>query len=62
MVWAFNQRARRAYAKAGFLEEGVRRDAILRGGTWHDEILMSRLETDDSSVPRAGGNRHGHRG
>lgn len=32
MVWAFNQRARRAYTEAGFVEEGTRRAAILRGG------------------------------
>ena len=28
-------------------DAGARRAAILRGGTWHDEILMSRLDTND---------------
>ena len=60
-VWAFNQRARRAYAKADFVEEGTRRDAVLRGGAWRDEMLLARLETDDSSVPRTGEDRHVYR-
>lgn len=50
-VWSFNQRARRAYAAAGFIEEGRRRDAVFHGGAWYDEVLMARLETDDASLP-----------
>lgn len=42
-VYAFNPRARRAYEKAGFVREGVRRDALCWEGEWHDEILMAVL-------------------
>lgn len=43
-VYAFNPRARRAYEKAGFVAEGVRRDALLWDGEWVDAITMSVLE------------------
>ncbi|MGW2297141.1 GNAT family N-acetyltransferase [Streptomyces violaceorubidus] len=42
-VYADNPRARRAYEKAGFVVEGVRREAALRGGTRVDEVLMAVL-------------------
>ncbi|MER8091342.1 GNAT family protein [Streptomyces sp. NPDC087532] len=42
-VFAFNPRARRAYEKAGFVVEGVRRDALLYDGAWVDDIVMSIL-------------------
>ena len=42
-VFAFNPRARRAYEKAGFVAEGVRRDALLYDGAWVDDIVMSIL-------------------
>jgi RimJ/RimL family protein N-acetyltransferase len=45
-VWAFNERAVRTYLKAGFVEEGRRRDAVFHDGRWHDEVLMSALATD----------------
>jgi RimJ/RimL family protein N-acetyltransferase len=50
-VYAFNPRARRAYEKAGFVAEGVRRDALLWDGEWVDAVVMSMLETDPR--PRA---------
>jgi RimJ/RimL family protein N-acetyltransferase len=42
-VYAFNPRAKRAYEKAGFVEEGRRRDALLWDGQWVDAIIMSIL-------------------
>lgn len=42
-VWAFNTRAVRAYEKAGFTEEGRKREAIFHSGVFHDEVLMSVL-------------------
>jgi RimJ/RimL family protein N-acetyltransferase len=45
-VYAFNPRGRRVYEKAGFVVEGVRRDALCWDGEWTDAIVMSILETD----------------
>lgn len=45
-VYAFNPRAKRAYEKAGFVEEGRRRDALLWDGEWVDAIMMSILATE----------------
>ncbi|MFB6988237.1 MULTISPECIES: GNAT family N-acetyltransferase [unclassified Streptomyces] len=45
-VFAFNPRARRAYEKAGFVAEGVRRDALLYDGAWVDDIVMSILASE----------------
>ncbi|MFC1429851.1 GNAT family N-acetyltransferase [Streptacidiphilus sp. N1-3] len=42
-VYAFNPRARRAYEKAGFVAEGVLRDALLWEGEWVDAEVMSIL-------------------
>ncbi|MCW2759978.1 MAG: acetyltransferase [Marmoricola sp.] len=44
--YAFNPRAARAYEKAGFVEEGRRRDALLFDDAWVDAIVMSALATD----------------
>ncbi|MEV0597144.1 GNAT family N-acetyltransferase [Nonomuraea cavernae] len=45
-VHAFNDRARHVYKKVGFVEEGVRRDALLWDGEWHDSVTMSVLRTE----------------
>jgi RimJ/RimL family protein N-acetyltransferase len=45
-VYAFNPRARHVYEKAGFVTEGVARDALLFDGAWIDAISMSILSTD----------------
>jgi RimJ/RimL family protein N-acetyltransferase len=45
-VLALNDRARRAYAKAGFVEEGVRREAVFLGGGFGDEVVMSVLRAE----------------
>ena len=42
-VYAFNPRARRAYEKAGFVAEGVLRDALRWDGAWVDATVMSIL-------------------
>lgn len=45
-VHADNPAGIRAYEKAGFVREGVLRDAVLWDGEWVDEIIMSVLATD----------------
>lgn len=45
-VYSFNPRARRAYEKAGFVLEGVRRDALLFDGDWINAEVMSVLRSD----------------
>ncbi|WP_372444787.1 GNAT family N-acetyltransferase [Crossiella equi] len=42
-VFAYNERAIRAYAKCGFTEEGRKREALRWDGAWHDVVLMSAL-------------------
>jgi RimJ/RimL family protein N-acetyltransferase len=44
-VYAHNPRAQRAYEKAGYAVEGVRRDALLLDGRRIDAVLMSALAT-----------------
>ncbi|WP_114854058.1 GNAT family N-acetyltransferase [Brachybacterium sp. YJGR34] len=45
-TWAFNTRGIAAYRKAGFVEEGRRRDAVLFNGRRHDEVIMSILRSE----------------
>jgi RimJ/RimL family protein N-acetyltransferase len=45
-VFAFNERAVRAYERVGFVDEGRAREAIWRDGRWWDEIHMSVLEPE----------------
>jgi RimJ/RimL family protein N-acetyltransferase len=42
-VYSFNPRARRAYEKAGFVAEGVLRDALRTAQGWADATVMSIL-------------------
>jgi RimJ/RimL family protein N-acetyltransferase len=42
-VFASNTAAVSLYRKAGFVEEGIKRRAILIKGVFHDEIIMARL-------------------
>ena len=42
-VFAFNERATRVYEKCGFVREGLRRDALLWDGRWHDAVLMGAI-------------------
>ena len=45
-VYHFNERGQAAYRKAGFVEEGRRRDAIYTEGAYHDLVVMSVLKGD----------------
>lgn len=45
-VFSFNTRAIRSYEKVGFRIEGRLREAILRDGTYWDEIQMAILEDE----------------
>ncbi|GAA1188752.1 GNAT family N-acetyltransferase [Nesterenkonia xinjiangensis] len=45
-VFSFNDRAKRLYDKLGFCVEGRRREAVLHGGRFHDEISMGLLEPE----------------
>lgn len=42
-VYDLNPRARHVYQRVGFVEEGVRRDALFWDGRFHDAIVMSLL-------------------
>ncbi|MDI3298413.1 MAG: GNAT family protein [Bacillota bacterium] len=50
-VFAFNQRAYRMYLRAGFREEGRRREALFRDGRYHDAIWMAILEEEWRAQP-----------
>jgi RimJ/RimL family protein N-acetyltransferase len=43
-VFATNAAAAALYRKVGFVEEGIKRKAILIDGVYHDEIIMARLK------------------
>lgn len=45
-VFSHNPRGIRAYEKAGFVQEGVLRQALCMNGTYSDEILMGMLRKD----------------
>jgi len=45
-VYSFNTRAEKAYCKAGFIKEGIKRDGELINGSYCDVIIMSILESD----------------
>ena len=45
-VFEFNERAIRAYRRAGFAIEGRSRESVWRDGRWWDELAMSILESD----------------
>jgi RimJ/RimL family protein N-acetyltransferase len=45
-VFAFNERAIRAYQRCGFVIEGRSRESIWRDGRWWDELAMSVLSSE----------------
>jgi len=45
-VYAFNDRAIRAYEKVGFVLEGTEREAYFRHGRFHDHHIMSVLASE----------------
>jgi RimJ/RimL family protein N-acetyltransferase len=42
-VYSFNDRAIHVYRRCGFVDEGIRRDALYWDGAYHDAVLMSML-------------------
>lgn len=52
-VFAFNPRAQRVCEKAGFVVEGVRRDALRFDGAFVDAVVMSILRPEWESRRRA---------
>ncbi len=52
-VFAFNERAIRAYRKAGFILEGRARQSIWRDGRYWDELQMSLLDADWAALRSA---------
>ena len=52
-VSAFNARGRRAYEKAGFQVEGVRREAVFLDGGFTDEVQMGLLEQEWAALQAA---------
>jgi len=48
-VFAGNDRAIAAYARAGFREEGLMRHAAFSGGQWHDVMMMAALNPSESA-------------
>jgi len=54
-----NERARRLYARLGFVEYGIEKNSLKQGGKYYDEILMAKelasaVERDGVCVPDAG--------
>ena len=47
-VFASNDRALAAYARAGFREEGLMRQAAFSAGQWHDVVMMAALNPRES--------------
>lgn len=45
-VLAFNTRAIACYTRCGFREEGRERESCYLDGAWHDDVMMSVLESD----------------
>lgn len=45
-VIGYNHQAIRAYEKAGFIEEGRMREAVLRNGKAYDRVIMGILKKD----------------
>ncbi len=46
MCFRKNERARRTYARAGFVEEGVLREEYFHDGGWHDMVRMAVLASE----------------
>jgi RimJ/RimL family protein N-acetyltransferase len=46
-VYSFNERGITSYKRAGFKIEGTLREHIFRFGSYHDEIIMGILHSED---------------
>jgi RimJ/RimL family protein N-acetyltransferase len=51
-IYGFNERAQRHAERAGFVREGVRRNAYWRHGGWTNGVLFALL-AEEAGVPRA---------
>jgi RimJ/RimL family protein N-acetyltransferase len=49
-VYSTNPRAKKAYEAAGFVQEGVQREAVFKNGRFIDLILMSILQSEWKGV------------
>ena len=47
-----NDGSRRVAIRAGFRQEGIRREALLLADGWHDVVLHSHLSTDTPASPQ----------
>ena len=45
-AFSTNPAGLRAYERAGFRHEGVRRNAWFRDGEWHDDVVMAVLRSE----------------
>ena len=52
---ALQPRRIRAYEKAGLMEEGRHREAVLHDGRWYDEVLMSVFDPNGTPASRLAG-------
>jgi len=50
-TYSFNERALKSYRKCGYREIGRRREALLREGSFHDEIYTDVLARDFTWTP-----------
>jgi RimJ/RimL family protein N-acetyltransferase len=53
-VYATNPRAMACYKAAGFLQEGVLRQAIYKNGVYIDEIIMGILKDEWDQLKKQG--------
>lgn len=46
-VYSFNERAKRCYIKAGFIEEGIKKEAYFVNGKYWDVIMMAKINKNN---------------
>ncbi len=46
VCWSFNKRGQKAYEKAGFIKEGIRRQKLFRDGKYYDEYCYGILKKE----------------
>lgn len=46
-VFSYNKRAIRSYEKSGFKTEGVLKDAVFKGGRYHDKLIMGIINQNE---------------
>ncbi len=54
-VLAENKRAQHVYEKCGFVQEGVRRQAVFKNGKYTDMLMYSLLNKTTINIDRGGG-------